>query len=313
MINFLMTRLSRRFPLETQHRLEQAVLLAGSGRSGTTWVAELLGYTYPFRLMFEPFFGQKVPLCSAFAPRTYLSPYHDEARHLKPAHSILSGRVRHPWIDAHNQVWLASRRLIKDIRVNLLLPWLHQQFPSVPLILLLRHPFAVVQSRLKLGWHDHLDDLMGQPDLLALLSDGQIAMMQQAQTPFERHLLLWLVENTVPLNLLPTGSYFPVFYEELLREPEEGIQALCSFLEIDPPKVSIASVAQKRSATDWLNDTSARLNQSRSWAKTLEDADRMRGLELLDLWGWGGVYGDQPQPLIVASDLPSVFLDSHKP
>ena len=302
----LLSRLSRRFPLETQHRLDRAVLLAGSGRSGTTWVAELMGQVFPFRLMFEPFFAARVPLCEPFAPRTYLPPDHDALRYLLPAQRILSGRVRHPWIDAHNPVWLASRRLIKDIRVNLLLPWLQQQFPTVPLLWLLRHPFAVVHSRLKLGWQDHINDLLAQPMLLQVLTEAETRQIREAESPFERHLLLWLVENTVPLRLLAPGSYFPLFYEVLLQEPELGVHALCRFLDLKPPHTSLALDAQQRSATDWLHDTSGRISSSHSWVNTLTLTNRQRGLDLLNQWGWAGVYADQPQPLIEASALAEV-------
>jgi hypothetical protein len=304
----LLSRLSRRFPLETQHRLDRAVLLAGSGRSGTTWVAELMGQVFPFRLMFEPFFAARVPLCEPFAPRTYLPPDHDALRYLLPAQRILSGRVRHPWIDAHNPVWLASRRLIKDIRVNLLLPWLQQQFPTVPLLWLLRHPFAVVHSRLKLGWQDHINDLLAQPMLLQVLTEAETRQMREADTPFERHLLLWLVENTVPLRLLPPGSYFPLFYEALLQEPEAGMQPLCTFLGLEPPAASLATASRRRSATDWLDGASRRLSRSHSWSQALAADDLQRGLDRLAQWGWTGVYADQPQPLVPASHLTQVVL-----
>ena len=40
--------------LDTDKRLENTVLVAGSGRSGTTWLAQILNFRKEFRMIFEP-------------------------------------------------------------------------------------------------------------------------------------------------------------------------------------------------------------------------------------------------------------------
>ena len=47
-----------------QHDHRQTVLLAGTGRSGTTWAANIINYANTYRFMFEPFYPQAVDVLS---------------------------------------------------------------------------------------------------------------------------------------------------------------------------------------------------------------------------------------------------------
>jgi hypothetical protein len=68
------------------------------------------------------------------------------------AHKVLTGRIHNRWIDRQNEQIRSKYRLIKEIRINLSLKWLHDRFPEVPILFLLQHPCAVVSSRMELNW-----------------------------------------------------------------------------------------------------------------------------------------------------------------
>ncbi len=97
----------------------KAVFLAGVGRSGTTWISEVINYNNDYRYIFEPFHPHKVPICSHFRYRQYLEPNNTDPRFIAPTNSILSGRIRTRWSESLNHKTLCDRRLIKDIRAIL--------------------------------------------------------------------------------------------------------------------------------------------------------------------------------------------------
>ena len=143
-----------------------SVFLAGTGRSGTTWLSDVVNHRRAYRYVFEPFYPAKVEVFAHFRPRQYLRPDDRREEFLGPARKVLTGGLRDPWTDRFHRRFVARRRLIKDIRANLLLGWIKANFPGLPIILLLRHPCAVVASRLALGWKDNLFETMEQGDLV---------------------------------------------------------------------------------------------------------------------------------------------------
>ena len=56
--------------------------------------------------------------------------------YLDPARAIVTGRVRSLWTDRYNRRPFPVRRLVKEVRGNLLLPWLHARFPGMPMALM---------------------------------------------------------------------------------------------------------------------------------------------------------------------------------
>ena len=53
---------------------KSSVFLAGSGRSGTTWVSAVINHQGAYRLVFEPFHPGKVRMMRGFRRRQYLRP-----------------------------------------------------------------------------------------------------------------------------------------------------------------------------------------------------------------------------------------------
>ena len=205
------------------------VLLAGSGRSGTTWLGGLVNHDCAYRVVFEPFHPGKVEDFRAFRSKQYLRPEDRREEFLEPARKALAGRLRSGWTDRGGAP-AARRRLVKDIRANLLLGWLAENFPGMPIVLLMRHPCAVVSSRLALGWRDNLDETMAQRGLVEdhlLPVEGRI---RDARDPFERHLFLWCIDNYVPLRQFSPGGIHLCFYESLLLDPEPELRRLFAFL-----------------------------------------------------------------------------------
>jgi hypothetical protein len=155
-----------------------------------------------------------------------LRPGNDDPQYLNPAREIISGRLHHPRVDRSNARFVCSRRIIKETRANLFLPWLQRRFPRLPLILVMRHPFAVAASRLALGWQTRLDAFLAQRDLVDDHLQPYLDIIRSASTPFEEHVANWCIDNYVPLKTLDRTNVHVAFYESLCANPNLALPAL---------------------------------------------------------------------------------------
>lgn len=272
------------------------VFLAGSGRSGTTWVQELINHAHDHRVIFEPFLGSVSPFCRHFERRQYLRDADDSRAFLDPARKILDGEFRNEWVDQYNDRPVYHKRLVKEIRANLLLHWLRRHFPAVPIVFLMRHPCAVVASQLRGRWGTRAADFLRQPDLVEDFLTPFAGLIHYARDDFDNLLLVWCVENYVPLRQFRRGEMFLLFYEELVRSPEREVERLFGFLRrpVEP------------SAFEQLRLPSA---QSREWSAVVTGGDRLdswrghldarhvrRAVQFLRLFGLDELYGEDSMP-----------------
>jgi hypothetical protein len=115
---------------------------------------------------------------------------------------------------------VARRRLVKEIRANLLAPWLVEHFPGMPVVLLVRHPLAVAVSRREMQWGDHLDDALAQEHLVAdHLSADQLSYLRGLTHPFARAVAQAGLETLVPVRMTTPQELLVVTYEGLVTEP----------------------------------------------------------------------------------------------
>jgi hypothetical protein len=228
--------LSGTFFLDLGGDHRDTVLVAGSGRSGTTWLSTLINHDNEHRFIFEPFHPEKVAACEPFHRKQYLRPEDDRAIYLEAAEKILSGKLRSRWADRFNRKPVARRRLVKDIRTSLLLGWMRRHFSGMPIVFILRHPCAVADSRLRLGWRDSLEEVMSQKQLVEDHLAPFEAEILAAEDPFERSVFLWCIENYVPLRQPGAEKLHVVFYEHLVSDPEKELSPLLGLPEGKRPE-----------------------------------------------------------------------------
>jgi hypothetical protein len=271
---------------------EDSVFLAGSGRSGTTWLSEIITHGGGYRYVFEPFNPARVRAFEHFRTKQYLRPDDGREEFLEPARLALTGALRSPWTDRFDGVFVARRRLVKDIRANLLLGWMRANFPGMPIVLLLRHPCAVVASRLALGWKDNLDETMEQEELVEDFLLPVESEIRAARDDFERHLFLWCIDNLVPLRQFARGEIHLAFYENLLKNPEDELQSLFGFLGEDIDEQVYDGLGRPSP----LSRKDAPVPSVDGWCRHVDASRVERAGEILALFGLDGIYGRGPMP-----------------
>jgi len=165
-----------------KHILESnPLIIAGSGRSGTTWVLDVLAETNNLRTIFEPLNSFGVSEARRFCNR-YIreNAYDPELKYFME--KVFSGRLNHIWPNTrfladvlrpsiskmsswnYNYSLLSRyknfflqyfnyirkkpfRPITKFIRANLMLDWIEKNFDA-KIVYIVRHPGAVVASKI---------------------------------------------------------------------------------------------------------------------------------------------------------------------
>ncbi|MEM9057237.1 MAG: sulfotransferase [Pseudomonadota bacterium] len=310
-------------------------VIAGSGRGGTTWVLDALATANGLRPIFEPLHPQGVPRAARFAYacadgdavpdgceaffadvfngrlKSLWSDYRVRRDRLTPQLATLSSTTR---VRQFYRRWrkLARNRkryrpglstercLVKLIRGNLMLDWLKRRFDA-RIVLIVRHPGAVVESQMRLSGSDWdpfrlLDAYTRQPAFKARYGARCAAVLDRQLTRAEAHAAVWCVENQLPLEAGSGASYSVVHYESLVEDPERQWPRMVEWLGLDtvPP----ASLVKRPSQQTSMASLDAALDQTRrpGWMERLPAIDSEQVQGVLSAFGVNAYRMDEPLP-----------------
>ncbi len=290
------------------HDPRGTVLLAGCGRSGTTWLSDILNYRNSFRTMFEPFYPDRVPeLKGVWRPQQYLRPG-AEGPGPDLARALLAGRIRNPWVDQFNTRRIAGRRLIKDVRLNLALGWVRAAYPDMPIVFMMRHPIPTALSQLKLKWKLGAPLFLGQPELMQDYLEPFRGELEGIRDPFEAQVAIWCVMNLVPLRQFAGGGLFPVFYEELCRKPAEVLPPLFAHIGVDHADRVLGLLSRPSALSKSFSAVLRGEDPVESWRGEATAEQIGRAEAVLARFGLDRLYGAGPLPVVPAAAAPGLFL-----
>ena len=298
-IRIIQRQICRRILFDLNSSAANTVLIAGMGRSGTTWVADIINSRNDYRMIFEPFHPQLSHHCRHFLPCQYLRPHNQDPTFVEPIKAALTGRVRSLWSDSQNRKLLSRKRLVKAIHANLLLYWIRRNFPEIRIILLMRNPCAVAASALRLGWNaNRLNILLRQSDLVADFLSPFAEVMRKKMSTFDRHVFLWCVNNYVPLRQFRQDKIYVAFYENFCLKPMHEIRHLYGFLNkpFDPSVLRHFSLPYTRSRPDSPIVTGG--NIVNSWKKIVTEDQIQRTHEILSGFGLDRLYSEDFLPTV---------------
>ena len=279
---------------------EDAVVIAGSGRSGTTWVEELINSDGSARILFEPFRSSEVPALRSIGEYRYLR--QDDERYVTDVERLLSGYPRHNrWINHQNYARIARWRIIKEIRAHGLLGWTRAHFPDTPMVFVMRHPITVAASQQRMGWRDRLAQFTSQPELVHDHLAPHLDIVESLQTPWQRLIGQWCIENMLALRTLGASDAALVLYEELLTDPAalDAVRTAVGRGVAEPTREVHLAKPSKMARADSAVRHGGDLLAAPFMAVTSDQ--RRQAMEICAAFGLDDIYGDDPLPNVAAA------------
>lgn len=226
-------------------RFNKHVIIVGTARSGTSWLSETMARQHRYRMLFEPEQETRTRrgylLCDQWIRNLEDAP--DAHRYLK---QVFANGVNCDWIAQNSNrrfkrhLWplIPKKYIIKFVRANLLAAYMNTTF-NIPVIHMVRNPYAVIQSQLQVDfpWLTDMRHFSSQPKLVQLIQD-HISLDITALSNFSKVELLalrWCIENVIPLEVLPhtKGQYEVVRYEDLFTDIDY-FYSLCDRVHLKP-------------------------------------------------------------------------------
>ncbi len=228
------------------------IVLVGSGRSGTTWLLDVLTIDINYRPIFEPLHWLQIKKASEFH-NLYLTKNDKFPALERFLNDIFYYRVDDGWLRwmhfgilkeeqllrkilqySYNfpkyKFW-AKNRVVKFIKANLMIEWLEECF-NPKIVYLIRHPCAVIASQRKMGWDSRLTRFLSQDGLVNEYLEPHIDLISSAKTELERLTILWCIENFILLKQIKKKDVtaFACIYENIVCEPENQLNNIMTYL-----------------------------------------------------------------------------------
>jgi sulfotransferase family protein len=279
--------------------LHRTILVAGTARSGTTWLSDLIASQIPSRILFEPFNPSLVPEYQRFQYFQYMRPGTENPEFYTFAQKVFTGEIRNRWIDRQNERIISKFRLVKEIRANLALKWLRDSFPGIPILFIIRHPCAVVLSRMELDWATDRDiePFLSQPELIEDHLVPYVDLIRGATSSEEKHAVIWSVSNLVPLKQLTSNEWKVVYYESLCTNPEGELSGIFEALGHPLTRRPVQRLAQPSQTSRPANAVATGPARIGSWKSKLSGSQIQSVLRVVRAFGLDHLYGDSTLPL----------------
>jgi hypothetical protein len=210
--------------LDNTCEYDQKIWLAGDGRSGTTWVSNLINYKGDHRVIFEPFHPDRVPSVNSYR-KNHMLPIGENDVVLESFYNnVFRGKNYSSWCNVENSSFFYKNLIVKDVFSNLIFDWVIEKNPTIKPLFLIRNPYAVAISK------NTLWDWQWQKDISFIFDDKKIKLklgkkLEKAKEiinentffAFEQF-LLWCVINSIVTETIVNDSNFFIYYEEILED-----------------------------------------------------------------------------------------------
>lgn len=266
------------------------LLLFGVGRSGTTWVQDLINNDHKFRSIFEPF--NRVFQFNLNKEQQSEFNFHSYGRYIAPnavgventlfIEQLFSGKLKDIVFDQKSYFRFKTRfengRLIKEITGSMFLGYLNQRYPKTPIIYLFRNPYAILLSRFKKGWSTwDFELVMGQKELIENHLDEKLDFIKKINhTDFYLNNFLSIAtEYYVVLRELknkPNVHFF--YYEDIKERPAKFLDFLNEKI---PPKklINTKNVDYSKGGSGFFNGKPLNNSQAKNELRKLISKEKL--------------------------------------
>ncbi len=292
--------------------LQRPIVVLGFGRSGTTWISDIISKTLGGLLLFEPLHPQVCDFATAACYTDASDPV--LASHLEEhLCAIFSGRERHKWLlrnhlftplqdvsDAFvDAIWRECQVIgFKEIRANFLIDWLVRRYDA-RIVYIARHPCAVIASLRRrpnfwkeLGWDTHRR--LFSERVLPLSPEGGrwATLLDNARPDLEQQTAMWAATHALATRQLQQRGLPIFYYEDFYEQPFAATRNLLHYLghpthAIHPAHLFVPSMTTLRTvhgltATE---TTYAEHGESLFWDDVLSQAEVTNIMDIVAAFG----------------------------
>jgi len=293
-------------------RFEDKLLVLGEGRSGTTWLADMLNFDNSYRLMFEPFQTENFRHVLAHQSEYAIPDAEANGPVSRQIRRVMSGG----FISIHANIkfrrFLFHGLLIKDISSQLIVDEITAAAPEMKRVSIFRNPFAVASSKSKtFSWPSRPSAFLSQYNPKRSQLEGheeRIMQVESENDPLLVQFLIWCISTTYLLNSDCLNTFKIVFYENLVTDTENEAERI--FFELDMHerylrgKHQIHAKFEQRTHVTYDKNVIANSRRGQAmwlseWpARKIDDA-----LEILEEFGLDYLYGKDFFPRIDGRDI----------
>jgi len=254
---------------------ENTIVISGSPRSGTTWLAEILNRSIPgTSILWEPLNLNRVPEArsSGLTWRTPIPPDRDwpEAEHFM--RRVLTGQILNTHTVSHThpvRILTTKSWIVKSVRATRLLAWISRRFPVRMLILLIRHPCAVVASQRSFPiWSDTREEALAEA---------------------------WSQDYNVLLSSPRPHPWMLVPYEKLVMEGRAELKRVFHALDMEVPRTAVEHLRIPSATSRGRSAIRTGSNPLGAWKKNLTSDQVRRVLDVVSTYGLD-FYSDHLEP-----------------
>ncbi|MCS3628944.1 hypothetical protein GGP53_002823 [Salinibacter ruber] len=294
------------------------IVVVGSGRSGTTWLAELLRTLDGYKYLHEPLnldFHSEARR-AGFDWRTYIGPDEHAPWAEDYLEGALTGHLYEPqawylqsktYLGKFYEHYHSQNLVVKFCRAHRLIHWLRNRFDVQGVVFIVRHPCAVIASMNDHGGWNHVLNRESDPSELfrqSLSGDVPDTVCRDVRnrageitSPLKAEVVTWCVDHYVPFHVQTESDFQWVLtsYERLLTQGVEELERVVEGIgkQVTPSMRasfdSASRVASKDLTTDSVHKqlTKCRQKLSRAQIDTI-----LETVEAFDL----DFYTEEPFP-----------------
>lgn len=295
---------------------EESVVIAGVPRAGTTWLLELLRTLPGRKALNEPLLYRTARHEYGFGWHKYIAPAADAPRQRRYLERTLRGQAREipAWFfEAESQPGKVlehvtrKKLIVKFCRLNRALHWFARQFDVQGIVLMVRHPCAVVASMLQQGaWKEsrlrghgptRAEQALHGETLPDALRDPFEPVLERITTQVEVLAVHWCLDHYVPLLQHVECGYPWVLapYERLVTQGEEELRRIAEALGIGLTAEMRDRLREPSSSVvDQVHQRPER--QLKKWRRRLSEQQVEDILRVVDEVGLSQFYTDANEP-----------------
>jgi hypothetical protein len=307
--------------------ISSTVAIVGFGRSGTTWLSDIVSKASGRALLFEPWHPEVLGRSTDFS---YRSSYTEEetAELVEHLSSALDKRQPVPWLLRNHlptavhesepkltqQIWDQIGILgFKSIRATLAPDWVIDNI-AARLVYVVRNPLAVVASIVRrtnfweFGWPKTYEIFSenafacAAPDIADI--HDRFRARPAMSSDLEKIAVMWAVTHAVAVPRLEKAGAPIIYYEDLYRRPFESARSVLDVLGMEDRGIlptylftpAMTTMRTLHGRTGLQTATGAPVPPDFFWRDTLSAEEQATVLRIVEDFGVELYSADSPRP-----------------